>query len=134
MANPYKTAEKAKKKPPVKPQEELKVEGVVTAPAELEMAQEATQEAAVEPVAKVETPEEEKRLVPDEVEPAAPAEPPAVNILADLIPKKKKPRPETYGFYLDSDVHEELVRLAKANKTNKSRFLNALLRRVLFNE
>jgi len=133
MANIYKDSDKRKKVVPgggQKPQEETKAEEVVTAPAEPESVQEATQEAPAEPVAKVETPEEEKQPVSEEVEPPAPA----ANLLADLIPQKKKPKPETYGFYLDSDVHDELVKLAKANKTNKSRFLNALLRRVLFNE
>lgn len=87
------------------------------------------------PVAEVPKEEEKPEGIPPEpMNEPEPKPEPVANILADLIPQKPKPKPETYGFYLDSDVHDELVRLAKANKTNKSKFLNALLRRVLFNE
>ena len=123
MGNLYKDADKRRKVIPggVKTGEEPEVkEAVVT-----------TEEPVVsEPPKEPEQPSEEKKSEPAQPEPAAPVN----DILADLIPKKPKPKPETYGFYLDSDVHDELVKLAKANKTNKSKFLNALLRRVLFNE
>lgn len=124
MANLYKTAAERKKIVPggaVEPQEEVKQEEVVVTPAEPEK----PAEVKIEPAAELEK-------APEAVEEAAAAAP--VDLLADLIPQKKKPRPETYGFYLDSDVHDELVKLAKANKTNKSRYLNALLRRVFFGE
>lgn len=127
MANLYKDADKRRKVIPGgagKPQEPAKEEEAVTTPAEPEKAQEAVPVAENEPVQEQAESVEEKEA----------EQQPAVDLLADLIPQKKKPKPETYGFYLDSDVHDELVRLAKANKTNKSKFLNALLRRVLFNE
>ena len=123
MANLYKDADKRRKVIPgggVKTEEETEVnEAVVTT----------EEEPASEPPKAPEQPSEEKKSEPAQPDPA-----PVNDILADLIPKKPKPKPETYGFYLDSDVHDELVKLAKANKTNKSKFLNALLRRVLFNE
>ena len=126
--NPYKAAEEArkkaeeaKKKAQEGGQEPPKTEEVVVTPAEPEKPAEAKIGPAAEP--------EKAPEVAEEAPAAAP-----VDLLADLIPQKKKPRPETYGFYLDSDVHDELVKLAKANKTNKSRYLNALLRRVFFGE
>ena len=76
------------------------------------------------PVEKQEEKVEEKKERPES---------PINDILLDLV-TKAKPKQETYGFYLDNDVHDEIVRLAKQSKTNKSRYLNALLRRILFNE
>lgn len=125
MANPYKEAEEKKrleaerrkqeeaaKKAAQEAQDEPEAQGVVTTPGTKEKAQETAPEPETEPVTNA---------------------PLKSDLLADLIPKKK-PKLDTYGFYLDSDVHDELVKLAKANKTNKSKFLNALLRRVLFGE
>lgn len=132
MANPYKTAEEKKKKAPggaAAPQEEVKAEGVVTTPPEPEEPQEAPETPVSAPVVEPEAvTEEEKAFV---------EQPPAHvrSLLEDLIPKEKKPKRGTYGFYLDSDVHDELVRLTKASKAdNKSVYLNALLRRVFFGE
>lgn len=106
---------------------------VLTAIPVAELAKEAPEQPEAEGDV-VTTPTAPEAPVPSETA-EQPAEKPAVNdILADLIPKKPKPKPDTYGFYLDSDVHDELVKLAKANKTNKSKYLNALLRRVLFGE
>lgn len=135
MANPYKEAEKNKKKPPARSQEAQGAQNEETAvvtPAEPETQQEAKEAPVSEPVTEQaaevaeEKPVEEKTAEPDSA--------PVRLILEDLIPKKKKPKRGTYGFYLDSDVHDELVKIAKQSKTNKSEVLNALLRRVLFDE
>ena len=135
MANPYKEAEKNKKKPPARSQEAQdaqKEEAAVVTPGEPEAQQEAKEAPVSEPVpeqaAEVaeEKPVEEKTAEPD------PA--PVRLILEDLFTEEKNPGSATYGFYLDNDVHAELIRLAKKSKMNKSRFLNKLLRRVLFNE
>ena len=123
MANIYKDSDKRKKVVPGgagKPQDAPETPEVVPTPAKPEPAQVAPSEPVAEPV--IEPLAEEK----------APA--PVADILADLLPDKKPTR-DTYGFYLDKDVHDELVRLTKQTKAkNKSVFLNALLRRVLFNE
>ncbi len=134
MSNLYKKAAERKKVVPGgagKPQGAQNEEAAVVTPEEPETAQTAPEapvsEPIVEPVVEAaEKPAEEK------VEEQDPA--PVRLILEDLIPKKKKPKRGTYGFYLDSDVHDELVKIAKQSKTNKSEVLNALLRRVLFDE
>lgn len=135
MSNLYKKAAERKKVVPGgagKPQDAQNKEAAVVTPEEPETAQAAPEapvsEPVTEPAAEVaeEKPVEEKTAEPD------PA--PVRLILEDLIPKKKKPKRGTYGFYLDSDVHDELVKIAKQSKTNKSEVLNALLRRVLFDE
>jgi len=110
---------------PERPQDEAQDPGAVTTPAEPEKPQEAPETTVSEPVSE------------PVAEPAAeePTAAPVRNILEDLIPKGKKPVRGTYGFYLDEDVHAELLRLTKLSKAkNKSVFLNALLRRVLFDE
>ena len=128
MANPYKTAEEKKKKAPGgtrKPEDVQETAGVVTTPAEPETKQEPGKSSESELVLEQEEKTEEKEQ----------ATAPVTNILADLIPKDKKPVRETYGFYLDKDVHDELIRLTKQSKAkNKSVFLNALLRRVFFGD
>lgn len=134
MSNLYKKAAERKKVVPGgagKPQDAQNEGAAVVTPEEHETAQTAPEapvsEPIVEPVVEAaEKPAEEK------VEEQDPA--PVRLILEDLIPKKKKPKRGTYGFYLDSDVHDELVKIAKQSKTNKSEVLNALLRRVLFDE
>lgn len=127
MSNLYKKAAERKKVVPGgagKPQEAQNEETAVVTPEEPETAQAAPEAPVSEPIS--EELAEEKAA---EQDPA-----PVRLILEDLIPKKKKPKRGTYGFYLDSDVHDELVKIAKQSKTNKSEVLNALLRRVLFDE
>lgn len=134
MANLYKKAAERKKVVPGgagRPQDEQKETAVVT-PAEPETQQEAPEAPVSEPITEPVAEATEEKPVEDPVEEREPA--PVRLILEDLIPKKKKPKRGTDGFYLDSDVHDELVRLAKQSKANKSEVLNALLRRVLFDE
>ena len=45
--------------------------------------------------------------------------------------KEQKPRGKSYGFYLDDEVVTALEKLAKQSKSNKSKVLNTLLRKVL---
>lgn len=126
MSNLYKKAAERKKVVPGgagKPQDAQNEEAAVTTPEEPETAQAAPEAPVAEPIFE---PVEETTAEPD------PA--PVRLILEDLIPKKKKPKRGTYGFYLDSDVHDELVKIAKQSKANKSEVLNTLLRRVLFDE
>ncbi len=68
----------------------------------------------------------------DEEEPVAPAQQPN-DILADLTPEVK-PKAKSYGFYLDDDVVKALDRLAKAKRSNRSKLLNTLLRKLLLEE
>ena len=63
--------------------------------------------------------------------PAPPAQPkpteePKSNPLAGMI--LEKPIGKTYAVYLDVDLVEEIDRLAKVNKTNRSKIINILLR------
>ena len=55
------------------------------------------------------------------------------DILADLAPEVK-PKAKSYGFYLDDDVVKALDRLAKAKRSNRSKMLNTLLRKLLLEE
>ena len=66
------------------------------------------------------------------IEETAPAQQPN-DIIADLAPEVK-PKAKSYGFYLDDDVVKALDRLAKAKRTNKSKMLNTLLRKLLLEE
>lgn len=63
--------------------------------------------------------------------PAPPAQPaPAAteksNPLAGM--NLEKPTGKSYAVYLDVDLVEEIDRLAKVNKTNRSKIINILLR------
>lgn len=112
MANPYKTAQQARKVAPGSRQEQKPQEEVKTPPAEVK-----EQETVQEPV---------------NVQPAEPAveETPAKeNLLAGML--EKKPRGKSYGFYLDDEVVAALDKLARQNKSNKSKVLNTLLRNML---
>ena len=125
MANLYKDADKRRRVAPggaQKTQEEPKAEEVVTTPAEPEIAQEAPSVPVSEPIT-------EQAETPKVQEPA-----PAQNLLDTLIIEKKKPSRATYGFYLDDDIHEAIVKAAKKNKVSKSEIVNKLLRRAIFGE
>ena len=71
--------------------------------------------------------------VPEETTTEAPAQTKPNDILADLAPEVK-PKAKSYGFYLDDDVVKALDRLAKAKKSNRSKMLNTLLRKLLIEE
>ncbi len=128
-SNPYKKAEQVEKKAPgsrpvaasepavvesevsisaAQPVEAPKVEEVqvVVAPAVVE-------EKPVEPV-------RENSIIEPEVK---------KNLLAGML--EQKPKAKSYGFYLDDEVVAALEKLAKQNKSNKSKVLNTLLRNIL---
>lgn len=54
------------------------------------------------------------------------AEEPKSNPLAGM--NLEKPTGKSYAVYLDVDLVEEIDRLAKLNKTNRSKIINILLR------
>ena len=56
----------------------------------------------------------------------------ARDLLAGMI--EQKPKAKSYGFYLDDEVVAALEKLAKQNKSNKSKVLNTLLRNLLINK
>lgn len=62
-----------------------------------------------------------------DVEP--PIKPEKENLLAGML--EQKPRGKSYGFYLDAEVVDALEKLAKQNKSSKSKVLNTLLRNLL---
>lgn len=108
MANPYKKAEQVQKKAPGSRQEQ-KPQEEVTTPAVEEKQQETVTPQPAEP-AVVETPVKE-------------------DLLAGML--EKKPRGKSYGFYLDDEVVAALDKLARQNKSNKSKVMNTLLRNML---
>lgn len=55
------------------------------------------------------------------------------DLLADLT-MEVKPKAKSYGFYLDDDVVKALDKLAKAKRSNRSKMLNTLLRKLLLEE
>jgi hypothetical protein len=59
-------------------------------------------------------------------DPAPVAEEPKSNPLAGM--NLEKPTGKSYAVYLDVDLVEEIDRLAKVNKTNRSKIINLLLR------
>ena len=71
------------------------------------------------PVAKTEKIEEEKPVALKS------------DLLAGLMQDKAKPKAKSYGFYLDDEVVDALEKLAKQNKSSKSKVLNTLLRSIL---
>lgn len=52
------------------------------------------------------------------------------NPVAGLI--EEKPEGKSYAVYLDVDLVTEIDRIAKENKTNRSRIMNVLLRQAIF--
>ena len=145
--NPFKMAEKKAKvapgsrptapvEKPVEPKVEEKKQKVV-AP-EVVHTVEPKKEEVVAPVEQPVAPKiEEKQVVAPAVE-EKPVEPvreveiietKASNLFAGLV--DEKPRGKTTGFYLDEEVIAALDKIAKKNKTNKSKVLNTLLRNLL---
>lgn len=114
MANPYKKAEQFQKKAPVSRQPEKTVEQ------------------QVEPVI-----EEKQDVIAPAVE-EKPVEPIRENVIIETSAKdllagmmEKKPKGKSYGFYLDDEVVAALDKLARQNKSSKSKVLNTLLRNML---
>ena len=113
MANPYKKAEQVQKKAPGSRPIERKEENtpVVEEPKKIEV---------VAPVVEEPVKESEKEVVEVSIKDS---------LLAGM--KEQKPRGKSYGFYLDDEVVAALEKLAKQSKSNKSKVLNTLLRKIL---
>ena len=117
--NPYKKAEEVQKKAPGSRPVEVPVVAPVEQP-EVETNIEEKQE-VIAPVV------EEKPVEP--VKENEIIETKAKDLLAGMI--EKKPKAKGYGFYLDDEVVAALEKLAKQSKSNKSKVLNTLLRKIL---
>ena len=114
MANPYKKAEQVQKKAPGSRQPEKDVQQPV------EPKVEETREVTA-PVVEEKTAEPVRENVIIETS--------AKDLLAGMM--EKKPRAKSYGFYLDDEVVAALEKLARQNKSSKSKVLNTLLRNML---
>lgn len=56
----------------------------------------------------------------------------STNPLEGMI--KQKPKAKSYGFYLSDEVVEAIDNLAQQNKISKSKVVEMLLRKALFDE
>ena len=136
MANPFKEAEKAKKKAPGSKHEpehtvEVKEEKIV--PVEEPVKQEAPEvqpEVKVEPVV-AEVPEVKPEPVPEEKAEKKPAK--ATKSAADIFAKlgNEKPSGKTYAFYLSDDNVDKLKKMAEKKKISASKLLDHILSEVL---
>ena len=127
MANPFKEAEKIKKKAPgskqehdvheVKEEEVVKVEPVVETPVQPEPVEE-------QPVAAPEV----KPEVKNEKKPAK-QEKATLDIFANL--GAEKPSGKTYAFYLSDDNVDKLKKMAEKKKISASKLLDHILSEVL---
>ena len=146
MANPYKKAEqKPKVAPgsrPTAPTVQQPVTPVVEQPVEPKV-EEKKQEVNVpevqQPVElKIEEKKQEDVAPVKEEKPVAPVkevqiiETKASNLFAGLV--EEKPKGKTTGFYLDEEVIAAIEKIAKKNKTTKSKVLNTLLRNLLLDK
>lgn len=85
-----------------------------------------------QPVQRKPKPEEAQIVTePEKVEEEVKIDAPA-DLLAGLTTKKIETK--SYSFYLDSEVIVQLDKLAKKNKTSRSKVLNTLLRNYLLSE
>lgn len=127
MANPFKEAEKAKKKPAgnPKPTEEKEVPVVVPVVEEKQAAEVVVPEEKVEPVEKKEEAKETPK--PKTEKPAAKKS----SVLAGLNPEKEKEEYGTQAFYLSKKNIEKLKKVADAKGISASKVLDYILSEVL---
>ena len=134
MANPFKEAEKAKKKAPgSKVEHEVKEEKIETVETPVEPV------VPVEPVQPVEVPEVKQEVKPEvktETKPAGKTEKkvekpeqPALDIFAKL--EAEKPSGKTYAFYLSDENVAKLKSMAEKKKISASKLLDHILSEVL---
>lgn len=130
MANPFKEAEKAKKKPAgnPKPTEEKEEPVVVPAVEETQAAEVVVPEEKVEPAEKKEEVKEEKETPKPKVEKPAAKK---TNVLAGLNPEKEKEEYGTQAFYLSKKNIEKLKKVADAKGISASKVLDYILSEVL---
>ena len=142
MANPFKEAEKAKKKAPGSHQQAHEVKNdEVVAPVAQETPVEVVVETPVQPEPVVETevkvePVVEQTVAETVVKPEgkrdkknAKQEKPALNIFANL--GAEKPSTKTYAFYLSDENVAKLKKLAEKNGISASKLLDHILSEVL---
>lgn len=67
-------------------------------------------------------------------EPETETKPVQTNDLLAELTMDVKPKAKSYGFYLDDDVVKALDKLAKSKRSNRSKMLNTLLRKILLEE
>ena len=122
-SNPYNKAEEVQKKAPgSRPVETIVHEPIPTPVLEPKIEEKQEKQEAVAPVVEEKTVEPVKENVIIETEAKK-------NLLAGML--EQKPKAKSYGFYLDDEVVAALEKLAKQNKSNKSKVLNTLLRNIL---
>jgi hypothetical protein len=119
-SNPYKKAEEVQKKAPGSRPVETPAPAPVEKPVEAPKVEE--KQAVVTPAVEEKPVEPVKENVIIETEAKK-------NLLAGML--EQKPKAKSYGFYLDDEVVAALEKLAKQNKSNKSKVLNTLLRNIL---
>ena len=127
MANPFKEAEKAKKKAPGnRVEHEVKEEKIETVETPVEPV------APVEPVVVVEQPEVKPEVKP-EAKPAGERkkkpEQAVRDIFANLEPEK--PSGKTCSFYLSDDNIAKLKKMAEKKKISTSKLLDHILSEIL---
>ena len=118
MANPFKEAEKAKKKAPGSKQETVKTEETVVVPPVVE---EKPAETVVAPV-------KEEKTRPAKKEPVAPSKP--VSALFSSL-NIEKSAAKTHAFYLSDENVEKLKKLAKQKGVSTSKLLDHILSEIL---
>lgn len=148
MANPFKEAEKAKKKAPgskVEHEPVVKEEKIETVEAPVEPV------VSVEPVVPVEQPEEKPEVKPEVKQEEKPEEKPEVKTeskpagkaekkvekpeepVRDIFAKleAEKPSGKTYAFYLSDDNVAKLKKMAEKKKISASKLLDHILSEIL---
>ena len=131
MANPFKEAEKAKKKPAGNPKVTVEKEEVVPTPdvEEKKDAPVVVPEVKAEPAEKKEGVKEAKETPKAKVE--KPAAPKKSNLLAGLNPEKEKEEFGTQAFYLSKKNIEKLKKVAEKEGVSVSKLMNYIISEVL---
>ncbi len=130
MANPFKEAEKAKKKPAGNPKPQVEKDEVVPVP-EVEKK---PAEPIVVPEVKEEPVEKKEEVKEVKEAPKAKGEKPAVkktNLLAGLNPEKEKEEFGTQAFYLSKKNIEKLKKVAEKEGVSVSKLMNYIISEVL---
>ena len=129
MANPFKEAEKAKKKTAGNPNQVTEKEEVVTEV----VVDDKKEETVVTPEVK-ETPAEKKEPVKEVKETKPKGEKPSAkkaNLLAGLKPEKEKEEYGTQAFYLSKKNIEKLKRVAEKEGVSVSKLMDYIISEVL---
>lgn len=125
MANPFKEAEKAKKKPAGKPQEAVETKETVVEGEETPVVEEKPVEAQEMPV----TAKKEEKPVEKAPKKETKAAKPAADIFAGLTAEKSAAK--THAFYLSDDNVDKLKKRADKMGISASKLLDHILSEVL---